>query len=145
MNVTTHYYRGYTLIDITPTGQISTNITQLRNQQRNWETIVQNLSLRTQPTIIETSVQVADVSNYQFGIGYTGEHKIWEFLFSVEPAEIYQQGPDSVGLLKNDFKLTPIIIGLTETALFPKSLCYVDGIYSNIYFKMDKYTIGQSL
>lgn len=137
-------YHGYTLIDITPTGQILNNLPNglERNQQRNWETFIQNLSLRTQPTIIETTSSLVDVSNYQFGVNYTGTHKIWEFTFSVDYADIYKLGADIVGLLKSDFKLTPIITGLTETAKFDKSLCYVNGPQSNIYFKLNKYTTG---
>ena len=52
-----YLYQGFTLIDITSTGVISWSPQneRKRNQQRNWETVQQILSLRTQPTIMETN------------------------------------------------------------------------------------------
>ena len=46
-----YLYQGFTLIDITPTGVInhSTQNEQKRNQQRNWETVIQTISLGAQP------------------------------------------------------------------------------------------------
>ena len=132
-----HLYQGYTLIDITPTGQTVHSIDQAieRNQQRNWETALQILSLRTQPNIIKTDIVVDDVKNYQFGITYTGVHKIWTFIVGVEYRDIYTKGPDIFGLLRSDFKLTPIITGLTETAEFLQPIFVTSGTDNNIYFK----------
>ncbi len=67
-----YLYQGFTLIDITPTGvttHTSNNIFE-RNQQRNWETVQQIISLRTQPTIISTDNFVDDIKRYNFGINY---------------------------------------------------------------------------
>jgi hypothetical protein len=132
-----HLYQGCTLVDITPTGQIvySDKYELERNQQRNWETVQQILSLRTQPEIISTSHSVADVKDHHFGINYYGEHKIWSFTFGVEYRDIYTDGPDIFGLLRSDFKFTPIVSELTETAIFNKPVFYSDGPWNNIYFK----------
>jgi hypothetical protein len=132
-----HLYQGYTLVDITPTGQTVYSVEKEieRNQQRNWETTLQILSLRTQPNIIKTDIIIDDVKNYQFGIGYTGIHKLWTFIVGVEYREIYTKGPDVVGLLRSDFKLTPITIGLTETAQPEHAMFYSSGPWNNIYFK----------
>lgn len=132
-----HLYQGFTLVDITPTGKVlySTNDEHERNQQRNWETIQQIISLRTQPAIINTSNFIADVKNYQFGINYTGNHAIWQFTFSVEYKDVYAEGPDVFGLLRYDFKVTPVIVNLSETAKFPHPIFYPDGPTNNIYFK----------
>ena len=130
-------YQGYTLVDITPTGQIvySAEHDLERNQQRNWETVQQILSLRTQPEIISTSNIVEDIKDHYFGINYQGEHKIWTFTFGVEYRDIYIDGPDVFGLLRSDFKFTPIVTELTETAIFSKPVFYSDGPWNNIYFK----------
>lgn len=131
-------YQGFTLIDITPTGVTNHTLNNelARNQQRNWETVQQLISLRTQPTIISTAQLEDDVSKgYNFGINYAGVHKIWTFKFSVEYADIYQVGPDRFGLAKYDFNITPVILNLTETACPERALFYPKGPWNNIYFK----------
>ena len=132
-----YLYQGYTLIDITPTGVISYSPQNefKRNQQRNWETVQQILSLRTQPTILETADFTADLIDYNFGINYTGQHHIWTFKFGVDYADIYQDGPDKFGLVKYDFKITPIILGLNETAKPEIAVFQPKGPWNNIYFK----------
>ena len=132
-----YLYQGFTLIDITPTGVISYSPQneKKRNQQRNWETVQQILSLRTQPTILETDNFVDNVIKYNFGIQYQGDHKIWAFKFGVDYADIYQEGPDKFGLIKNDFKITPVILNLTETAKPELALFTPKGPWNNIYFK----------
>jgi len=135
-----YLYQGFTLIDITPTGVINYSPQNefKRNQQRNWETVQQILSLRTQPTIMETGNFVDDVIGYNFGINYTGEHKIWTFKFGVDYADIYQEGPDKFGLIKYDFKITPVILGLTETVQPELAVFTPKGPWNNIYFKSIK-------
>jgi hypothetical protein len=132
-----YFYQGYTLIDITPTGVISYTPAKEkeRNQQRNWETVQQIISLRTQPTVMSVDDFVDDVKNYHFGVHYTGTHRIWRFNFAVEYADIYQAGNDKFGLVKYDFKITPVILGLTETAVPSMPLFYPNGPLNNIYFK----------
>lgn len=132
-----HLYQGFTLIDITPTG-VTTYTPEHqfeRDQQRNWETVVQILGLRTQPSIMGVDSVVDDVKRYNFGINYKGQHKIWTFKFAVDYADIYQEGPDRFGLVKYDFKITPVILGLTETIQPERALFYPKGPWNNIYFK----------
>ena len=137
MTTEQHLYQGFTLIDITPTGVISYDSAQefSRNQQRNWETIQQILSLRTQPNITYTDNFTDDVTHYNFGVNYKGEQNIWTFKFTVDRADFYQLGPDKFGLIKNDFKFTPVILGLTETARAEVAMFYPKGPWNNIYFK----------
>lgn len=132
-----YLYQGFTLVDITPTGVINYSPQNefKRNQQRNWETVQQILSLRTQPTVIETDNFVDDVVNYNFGINYHGRHRIWSFKLGVDYADIYQEGPDKFGLIKADFKITPIILGLEETARPEIAIFHPKGPWNNIYFK----------
>ncbi len=132
-----YLYQGFTLIDITPTGVINYSPQNefKRNQQRNWETVQQILSLRTQPTILETDNFTADLNSYNFGVNYTGQHHIWTFKFGVDYADIYQDGPDKFGLVKYDFKITPIILKLNETAVPEIAVFQPKGPWNNIYFK----------
>jgi len=135
-----YLYQGFTLIDITPTGVISYSPQNefKRNQQRNWETIQQILSLRTQPTILETDNFVDTVIKYNFGIKYQGQHHIWTFKFGVDYPDIYQAGPDKFGLVKYDFQITPVVLGLSETAQPELAVFTPKGPWNNIYFKSIK-------
>lgn len=135
-----YVYQGFTLVDITPTGILSQKTDNIleRSQQRNYETVVQILSLRTQVKMLDCWNITKDVSGYQFGIDYKGEHQIWSFLFSVEYQNIYASGPDMYGCLRNDFSYIPIITNLKETAEFEKNMFYTSGTQNNIYFKSGK-------
>ena len=133
-----YQYRAYTLIDITETKVLTQSVEQQkqRNQQRNWETINQLLSLRAQ--LIEfnyLSMVSADVAEYAFGVNYVGTHNIWSFDFAIEHEDVYVLNHDKFGVLKDDFKIAPIILGLDETATPPLPLFYASGADKNIYFK----------
>ena len=140
MDIQQYLYQGFTLVDITPTGVINYSPKNeiKRNQQRNWETVQQILSLRTQPTILGTDCFEDDVKLFNFGINYKGKHKIWTFKFGVDYADIYQEGPDKFGLVKYDFQITPVILGLTETAKPEIAVFTPKGPWNNIYFKSIK-------
>jgi hypothetical protein len=140
VDIQQYLYQGFTLVDITPTGVINYSPKNeiKRNQQRNWETVQQILSLRTQPTILGTDCFEDDVKLFNFGINYKGKHKIWTFKFGVDYADIYQEGPDKFGLVKYDFQITPVILGLTETAKPEIAVFTPKGPWNNIYFKSIK-------
>ena len=133
-----YQYRAYTLIDITETNVLTQSVEQQkqRNQQRNWETINQLLSLRAQ--LLEfnyLSMVSADIAEYAFGVNYEGTHNIWSFDFAIEHEDVYVLNHDKFGVLKDDFKIAPIILGLDETATPPLPLFYASGADKNIYFK----------
>ncbi len=75
-----------------------------RNQQRNWETILQVVSLKT---------QTIDISNPV--IMTREDKKVWQFHFKIEHEGIYNDGNDKLGLLKADVHGVPMIVGLGET------------------------------
>lgn len=130
-------YCGYTLIDITKTDVLDNrpDHSLQRNQQRNWETVYQILSLRAQLLDFKYLGYIEeDLSNFSFGINYQGLHRIWQFEFAVEHDGIYNIDADRYGTLKDDFKITPIILGLTETASPNIPLFYASGSDKNIYF-----------
>ena len=132
-----HRHRGYTLVDVTKTDvtKYTPELERMRNKQRNWETVMQVLGLRSQIMgIRQLKTETIDLSGYQFGDSYTGKHRVWTFEFEVEFENLYLQDHDPYATLKNDFAHTPIILGLDETATPPVSLFYTDGTSKNIYF-----------
>lgn len=93
-----------------------------RNQQCNWETINQIISLRTLPENITRPIQNAD----------TG---IWHFEFDVvDPASIFQNG-NPVGYLLSDCVGVPMILGLDEPAGLATSIIS-EGPDANVWFDL---------
>jgi hypothetical protein len=131
----------YSLVDITETGVIRDHAGQEleRNQQRNWETVLQCIGLRAQPMNIRQlamPIQSAELAGYQFGEMYKGQHKVWCFKFSVEHEGVFEKVGDPLGLLTDSFDNVPVITYLTESARFLLPIFYTSGPIKNIYFKI---------
>ena len=116
-----------TLIDITNTN-IKRGDNKERDQQRNWETVLQVLGLKTQPLIIEGPVILDDVEVSMFGDFYQGKHRIWAFSFTSD-TEVY-----NLNQLAEDFEQVPVILGLDETARFMLPIFHSYGTLKNIHF-----------
>ena len=132
-----HFFQGYTLVDITATGVTrGDNDSQERNQQRNWETVLQCMSLRTQPLHIQEPVTATfeDISIAEFGEFYTGAQQIWTWSWAVEREEVYDLPNGPLAGLHQDFEQVPIVTGLDETARFMLPIFYPYGTIKNIYF-----------
>lgn len=133
-----NFYTGITLVDITATGVIRfTNDNELkRNQQRNWETVLQCIGIKAQPLIIEgpySSTFTIDETTH-FPDIYFGEQKVWFFSFAVEHEDVFLVNDDPVAGLDEIFAQVPIICGLNETARFMLPIFYPYGSIKNIYF-----------
>jgi hypothetical protein len=72
-----------------------------RNQQRNWETITQLISLRTQVNMLTDPVKI--------------QH-CWQFEFEVENENIFADDSDPLTILKIDCDSVPMLTGLNESA-----------------------------
>jgi len=111
----------------------TTNVTRgesiQRNQQRNWESLIQALSLKTQ---IEVVVGPEKVENFQitsiFENFYDPIQTVWAFGFYSEK-NIYTED-----ILISDCDQIPMITGLEETARFMLPITYTRGTLKNIYF-----------
>ena len=126
---------GFTLIDITATGVTVTNSIE-RNQQRNLETLIQVLGLRTQIIeFINPIVTIELMREHAFGSSYLGEHNVWKFSFFIGFADLYFKDGRTFGCLEDDLYCVPIISGLTETIIIDKSVFTPTGDYQNIYFR----------
>ena len=92
-----------------------------RNQQRNWETIMQMISLRAQPMIVKYSKKVG---NY------------WELTFEVETPAVYSINGDvnNYDMLLNECQGIPMITGLGEKKHTPPHLVS-QGEHQNIWFE----------
>jgi len=72
-----------------------------RNCQRNWETITQLISLRTQVTNLTDPVKI---------------NNKWQFEFEVENSNLFDDGQDSLAVLKSDCQGVPMLTALGESA-----------------------------
>lgn len=148
------YIKLYTLVDISTTGTIGQfkhvkKINLLgetldtepvwkksRNQQRNWESAIQIIGLRAQPIYLENSVILTnqDLSQFDFGINYTGTGTVWSLVFGVEAANVYDINNVPLQSLVDDFDGVPIILGLNESFSFQKSVFVTENDAKNVYF-----------
>lgn len=146
----------YTLVDISKTGVIRPHQNQVltlldeigqevrdqrtwersRNQQRNFETVLQIIGLRTQPMLLDNPSQsVVDLGDYNFGANWNGNHKVWCFKFSVEYVGIFDRDSRDLIALAEDMHHIPCITGLTETASLATPVFVTTGPGTNVYFK----------
>lgn len=79
--------------------------TRARNQQRNWETVMQIISLRCLPENITLPQRLL-----------RGQHATWQFSFSVPDPAAIEIDQDPVGYLRRDCQGVPMIQGLDETS-----------------------------
>jgi hypothetical protein len=123
----------YTLFDCTATGILNhakvtqlpltdkqgavitdqTALTRARNQQRNWETLTQLISLRTQVTIYSEPQILQDASVAMLGLNRRSS-RIWTFEFGSEFASIYDISGEPLEALTQDCDGVPLITGLGE-------------------------------
>jgi len=93
-----------------------------RNQQRNWETLLQILGLRAQPMDLVMPV-------YQDGT--------WEFEFAIESEGVYtiNNNADPLAGLVNDCNGVPMLTGLTEKSGVERTIS-THGTDQNIWFTL---------
>lgn len=125
-------FTAKTLVDITETGaRKGTSEPKLVNQHQNFLTVLQTIGLRVNINV-DNSPQCKQESARDFGSLYTGKQNVWTFEFEVE----YQDAL-SVEMLKNDFDLVPVILGLDETAKITNSVFRTkDSKEKNIVFNL---------
>jgi len=121
------FYTILTLVDITRTDAVRVynigmnesedDYTLKRNQQRNRESILQAISLRTQPIFLTDPVSYPghNLADYDFGSMYEME-TLWAFDFGVEHEAVLDKNGVPGGELINDLHNVPIISGLYDTA-----------------------------
>ena len=101
-----------------------------RNQQRNWESLLQIASLRTQP----------------MNVVYPTKHKDgWHFEFEVEAEGVLSSefGSDDLAGLVGDCEGVPMVTGLNEAEAITATL-HAQGANQNIWFRAINKTLEPS-
>lgn len=117
-------YTCYTLFDISDRGN--------RSQTRNWNTLIQIISMRTQPFITKFPTCIEDdLKNYKFGNLYTGSGKIWTFEFQVE-YDVFHIDNNPLAKLVYDTELVPLLD--KHSIIHPPCCCILEGPACNTYY-----------
>lgn len=113
-----------------------TEWTRSRNQQRNFETVMQIIGLRAQPMLLDTPTQsLNELSDYKFGTDWVGSHQVWSFRFSVEYAFVFDRNEQDLAALLEDMNNIPCIAGLSESVQLPAPVFKTYGASTNVYFE----------
>jgi hypothetical protein len=105
------------------TGQMITDYNawnRARNQQRNWETITQIISMRT---------QMFDLTDPQ------QENYVWTFEFETETGGVFGDNTDPTLLLRTDSEGVPMIVDLSNRENMT-SVLVTAGVDQNIWFEL---------
>lgn len=153
------FYTCYTLFDITNTGIVmpyNPNLPNFmddaaqpivnldtwersRNQQRNWDTIIQTLSLRAQLINLEIpKIKMINSTLTKFDPNYQGPLKTWVFKFAVEMRNVYRKLDNPIGLLVEDCHLVPMCNNLKEEVDLTPSCLITQGQHINTYFEFEQ-------
>lgn len=130
-------YSLYTLVDISYTGQYRNEPDKKlqRNQQQNFDTVIQTLELRSNISYDKKpAVLIKKASDY--GFNSTSEQKIWNFEWETEQVDVYIKDENHIGQLIEDFQFVPFITNLDETAIIQKPIFITQGTGLNIVFKI---------
>jgi len=112
----------WTLADISNTGFTAKpkneHEVKLRNQQRNYETFLQLIGMRNQPSVLIHPEQLEDqdLTAYGFGEEYLQavgfKYSVWMFAFTVEQPSAFDNNKGKLQALMDDFNGIPIIRAL---------------------------------
>jgi len=108
-------------------------------QEQNLNTLIQVVSLRANPLQIETTLLGnQDLSQYDFGDDFGGNHNVWKFVFKVEQQDIFTNRNGELGGLEDDVHNCPIIDDLMESCkINPAVFDSKNPKTKNIYFIKD--------
>jgi hypothetical protein len=146
--------RCYTLFDIAQTNLVSrkppidltdeqkkewqTN----RNSQLNFDTIIQVISLRSQPEeitgITKQNVNFKEFDNFGFLFEDEEDQPCWNFEFTISHAKVFDDGISELGMLYSDCEGVPMIRTGREWKKLPDFLDTTPEL-KNIYFKVISY------
>lgn len=129
----------FTLFDITQTGVPNRSKppegidykdwVYQRNTQINFDTILQSISLRSQPENISIPKRV-EVNDDYFN---KGETVCWTFNFEIRTVSVFSDGNDELAYLKDDVKDVPMIVCGTESIQL-QSFLSIEKPTKNIHF-----------
>lgn len=142
----------YTLFDITQSGVLNRSRpgldidvvewTYKRNTQCNFDTILQVISLRSQPEILDNpeKIEIRFDEFENFGFLYQQvENEVypcWKFVFEVQHKSVFDNGTHELGSLYYDCDQVPMILCKTEVDKLSNFLDTTPEL-RNIYFKIN--------
>lgn len=142
-----HRIRCFTLFNITQTGVVNrskpaesddVNWLYKRNTQCNFDTVLQVISLRSQPEVM-SKPKLIEVVNYDyFGFLYQKEkqiNKCWKFDFEVQHSSVFEDGISTLGSLYKDCERVPMILFEDQSSLIPNTLDITNEL-KNIHFEV---------
>lgn len=104
-----------------------------RNQQCNFDTVIQSISIRSLPEIQSMPAPVQNNKKHLFGSIYKSKSKCWEFDFTVADLSVWKSDVDDLFYLNNDCHGVPMIVCGTEIKNITHTLS-VNPADKNIYF-----------
>jgi len=141
----------YTLFDITVTNvrnrgkpereDLLQEWIQKRNTQCNFDTVVQAISLRSQPDIlsnpVKTDIRFDEFTQFGFLFDQHDNetYPCWSFVFSVHHGSVFYDGITELGALYKDCDQVPMIKTNTAWEKLPSCLDTSDEL-KNIYFEV---------
>lgn len=142
----------YTLFDITQTGVLNRSRPgvdqdpetwlKARNSQCNFDTLLQAISLRSQPELINSPKKI-DIQFDKFDkFGFLFEQQenevypCWKFDFEIQHVSVFADGKDELGALYNDCDGVPMILTGAEWDKLPT---FLDASVElrNVYFEVN--------
>ena len=140
------------MFDITQTGVLNrskpsvdqdmTDWTYKRNTQANFDTILQVISLRSQPESLSIPkkrlIKFDDFENFGFLFQQIENetYPMWEFSFDIQHHSVFNDGISELGALYNDCNGVPMILCGTEWEKLPSFLDTSEEL-KNIYFTVN--------
>ena len=121
----------YTLVDITNTNARRTQDMFKYQQQQNYQSVIQTLSLRANPLNVGIP-KIIEGKDLHFG-NITEWNHVWELNFELG----YASGI-SIQTLVEDFNLVPVITGLNESVTIDPAIFDTVTENKNIKFVFDK-------
>jgi hypothetical protein len=143
----------YTLFDITPTGVVNrhrpvededmASWLYKRNTQCNFDTVLQAISLRSQPELVRKPEKIQiRFDDVEFGFLFQQQddevYDCWSFDFDIQHPSVFNDGVSELGALYSDCDTVPMIKCGTEWCKLPAFLDTSSEL-RNIYFKVVKY------
>jgi hypothetical protein len=101
-------FKMNTVVDITNTGARKGDDPTAVNQQQNYLTALNTISMRANPLNVNVTVDVVNVTD--LSIDAEGKQKLWTMYFEFE-----SQAHHSIDMLIEDLHIIPIISQLEET------------------------------
>lgn len=135
-------HKLYTTVDITPTGIINSKYKNVkdyelkRNQQRNFDTLIQVLSLRTNvdDTYVDQFLFKVDYSHMFPSPNLPDMFKVWSLSFNCDRYQVFGEHNEA---LADDLHMVPIIPALTETVPQFPPYFITHGDLRNIYIEQE--------